>query len=38
MDADNLNQANPLGLEPKREKSGSDTFRKYNYGSHGRFT
>ncbi|MEZ7275861.1 DUF4297 domain-containing protein [Pseudoalteromonas sp. 68 DY56-GL68] len=37
MDVDNLNQANPLGLEPKREKSGSDTFRKYNYQYHWAF-
>lgn len=37
MDIDNLKQANPLGLEPKREKSGSDTFRKYNYQYHWAF-
>lgn len=37
MDVDNLKQANPLGLEPKREKSGSDTFRKYNYQYHWAF-
>ncbi|ABD79709.1 DUF4297 domain-containing protein [Saccharophagus degradans] len=37
MDVNNLNQANPLGLEPKREKSGSDTFRKYNYQYHWAF-
>ncbi len=29
--------ANPLGLEPKREKSGSETFRKYNYQYHWAF-
>lgn len=28
---------NPLGIEPKREKSGSDTFRKYNYQYHWAF-
>lgn len=28
---------NPLGLEPKREKSGSETFRKYNYQYHWAF-
>jgi len=37
MDVDNLEQGNPLGLEPKREKSGSDTFRKYNYQYHWAF-
>lgn len=37
MDVDNLKQANPLGLEPKREKSGSNTFRKYNYQYHWAF-
>ncbi|MDT4331901.1 DUF4297 domain-containing protein [Methylomonas sp. MV1] len=29
--------ANPLGQDPKREKSGSDTFRKYNYQYHWAF-
>jgi hypothetical protein len=29
--------ANPLGLEPKREKSGSGTFRKYNFQYHWAF-
>jgi hypothetical protein len=28
---------NPLGREPKREKSGSDTFKKYNYQYHWAF-
>ncbi len=28
---------NPLGLEPKREKSGGSTFRKYNYQYHWAF-
>lgn len=28
---------NPLGMEPKREKSGSDTYRKYNYQYHWAF-
>ncbi|WP_417225971.1 DUF4297 domain-containing protein [Amphritea sp.] len=37
MDFDNLKLTNPLGLEPKREKSGSDTFRKYNYQYHWAF-
>ena len=32
-----VKKANPLGLEPKREKSGSDTFRKYNYQYHWAF-
>jgi hypothetical protein len=30
-------KSNPLGLEPKREKSGSSTFRKYNYQYHWAF-
>ncbi len=30
-------KTNPLGLEPKREKSGSDTFRKYNFQYHWAF-
>lgn len=30
-------KTNPLGVEPKREKSGSDTFRKYNYQYHWAF-
>lgn len=38
MDVNQIeNKANPLGLEPKREKSGSDTFRKYNYQYHWAF-
>lgn len=37
MDVANLKKANPLGLEPKREKSGSNTFRKYNYQYHWAF-
>ena len=38
MDASQIeSNANPLGLEPKREKSGSDTFRKYNYQYHWAF-
>lgn len=38
MNFDNLKKANPLGHEPKREKSGSDTFRKYNYQYHWAFS
>ncbi|TPQ28109.1 DUF4297 domain-containing protein [Methylomonas koyamae] len=34
MDESNTN---PLGLDPKREKSGSETFRKYNYQYHWAF-
>ncbi len=30
-------EPNPLGCDPKREKSGSDTFRKYNYQYHWAF-
>lgn len=37
MDVANLKKTNPLGLEPKREKSGSNTFRKYNYQYHWAF-
>lgn len=36
MDVDKK-KANPLGHDPKREKSGSDTFRKYNYQYHWAF-
>lgn len=28
---------NPLAAEPKREKAGSDTYRKYNYQYHWAF-
>jgi len=31
------NNKNPLASEPKREKSGSDTYRKYNYQYHWAF-
>ncbi|TCK07469.1 DUF4297 domain-containing protein [Marinobacterium mangrovicola] len=31
------NKINPLGLDSKREKSGSETFRKYNYQYHWAF-
>ncbi|WP_067869468.1 DUF4297 domain-containing protein [Neptuniibacter marinus] len=31
------NQLNPLGLDAKREKAGSETFRKYNYQYHWAF-
>lgn len=31
------NEQNPLGLDAKREKSGSETFRKYNYQYHWAF-
>ncbi|MEZ2746034.1 DUF4297 domain-containing protein [Halopseudomonas bauzanensis] len=31
------NHANPLGLDAKREKAGSETFRKYNYQYHWAF-
>ena len=38
MSANNKkSSANPLALEPKREKSGSDTFRKYNFQYHWAF-
>src|SRR5690554_2684655 len=37
MNANNKSTVNPLGLEPKREKSGSDTFRKYNFQYHWAF-
>jgi Txe/YoeB family toxin of Txe-Axe toxin-antitoxin module len=37
MSANNKSTVNPLGLEPKREKSGSDTFRKYNFQYHWAF-
>ncbi|MEM5503742.1 DUF4297 domain-containing protein [Shewanella frigidimarina] len=37
MSINNKSTVNPLGLEPKREKSGSDTFRKYNFQYHWAF-
>ena len=36
MDSPEVNE-NPLGTEPKREKSGSSTYRKFNYQYHWAF-